>query len=288
MTFDAKIANTASGQTKISDDNDKWGETTDPARAQAGIDAHYGASATYDFLKEVLGRDSIDGAGEKLVSYVHVRNNFVNAFWDGDKMSYGDGDGKQSGPLTTLDIAGHEIAHGLTQRTAGLIYSGESGGLNESFSDIIGTGVEWHAAQKNPDVKWNWTVGEAAWTPTNGDPHDGLRYMNDPTKDNYSVDNYKNYPKQTEVHGSSGISNNAFYLLVEGGKNRTSGLEVKGGIGMEDGLKIFGRALATYMTPKTNFAQAREATIKSATDLYGADSNQVQKVKDAWTAVGVN
>ncbi|MCY1034082.1 M4 family metallopeptidase [Corallococcus sp. BB11-1] len=288
VTYDAKNANTASGQTKISDDNDKWGEATDPARAKAGIDAHYGAAATYDFMKEVLGRDSIDGAGEKLVSYVHVRNNYVNAFWDGEKMSYGDGDGKQSGPLTTLDIAGHEIAHGLTQRTANLVYSGESGGLNESFSDIIGTGVEWHAAQKNPDVKWNWTVGEAAWTPTNGDPHDGLRYMNDPTKDNYSVDNYKNYPKQTEVHGSSGISNNAFYLLVEGGKNRTSGLEVKDGIGMEDGLKIFGRALTTYMTPKTNFAQAREATIKSATDLYGADSNQVQKVKDAWTAVGVN
>ncbi|RYZ34943.1 MAG: peptidase M4 [Myxococcaceae bacterium] len=288
VTYDAKNANTASGQTKITDDNDKWGEATDPARAKAGIDAHYGAAMTYDFLKDVLGRDSIDGAGEKLVSYVHVKNNYVNAFWDGEKMSYGDGDGKNAGPLTTLDIAGHEIAHGLTERTAGLIYSGESGGLNESFSDIMGTGVEWYAAQNNPEAKWNWTVGEAAWTPTNGDPDDGLRYMNDPTKDKYSVDNYKNYPKQTEVHGSSGISNNAFYLLVEGGKNRTSGLEVKGGVGMEDGLKIFGRALTTYMTPKTTFAQAREATIKSATDLYGADSNQVQKVKDAWTAVGVN
>ncbi|MCY1045110.1 M4 family metallopeptidase [Corallococcus sp. bb12-1] len=288
VTYDAKNASTASGQTKITDDNDKWGEATDPARAKAGIDAHYGAAMTYDFLKNVLGRDSIDGAGEKLVNYVHVKNNYVNAYWDGDKMSYGDGDGKQSGPLTTLDIAGHEIAHGLTERTAGLIYSGESGGLNESFSDIIGTGVEWYAAKNNPEAKWNWTVGEAAWTPNNGDSEDGLRYMNDPTKDNYSVDNYKNYPKQTEVHGSSGISNNAFYLLVEGGKNKTSGLEVKGGVGMEDGLKIFGRALTTYMTPKTTFAQAREATIKSATDLYGATSDQVQKVKDAWTAVGVN
>ncbi len=288
VTYDANNKSTASGQTKINDNNDKWGEATDPERAKAGIDAHYGSAMTYDFYKEILGRDSIDGAGEKLVNYVHVKNNYVNAYWDGEKMSYGDGDGKTSGPLTTLDIAGHEITHGLTERTAGLIYSGESGGLNESFSDIMGTGVEWYAAQKNPEAKWNWTVGEAAWTPNNGDPDDGLRYMNDPTKDGYSVDNYKNYPKQTEVHGSSGISNNAFYLLVEGGKNRTSGLEVKGGIGMEDGLKIFGRALTTYMTPKTNFAQAREATIKAATDLYGADSNQVQKVKDAWTAVGVN
>ncbi|MHA7632688.1 M4 family metallopeptidase [Corallococcus sp. M7] len=288
VTYDANNKTTASGQTKITDNNDKWGEATDPARAKAAVDAHYGAATTYDFYKEILGRDSIDGAGEKLTSYVHVRNNYVNAFWDGEKMSYGDGDGKQSGPLTTLDIAGHEITHGLTERTAGLIYSGESGGLNEAFSDIMGTGVEWFAAQKNPEAKWNWTVGEAAWTPNNGSDEDGLRYMNDPTKDGYSVDNYKNYPKQTEVHGSSGIANNAFYLLVEGGKNRTSGLEVKGGIGMEDGLKIFGRALTTYMTPKTTFAQAREATIKAATDLHGADSVQVQKVKDAWTAVGVN
>ncbi|NOJ94391.1 peptidase M4 [Corallococcus sp. CA049B] len=288
VTYDANNKTTASGQTKITDDNDKWGEATDPARAKAAVDAHYGAAMTYDFMKNIMGRDSIDGAGEKLTSYVHVRNNYVNAFWDGEKMSYGDGDGKQSGPLTTLDIAGHEIAHGLTERTAGLIYSGESGGLNESFSDIIGTGVEWYAAQNNPEAKWNWTVGEAAWTPNNGSDEDGLRYMNDPTKDNYSVDNYKNYPKQTEVHGSSGISNNAFYLLVEGGKNKTSGLEVKGGIGMEDGLKIFTRALTTYMTPRTTFAQAREATIKAATDLHGADSVQVQKVKDAWTAVGVN
>ncbi|ATB29948.1 Vibriolysin, extracellular zinc protease [Melittangium boletus DSM 14713] len=98
---------------------------------------------------------------------------------------------------------------------------------------------------------------------------------------------HSNWSKQTEVHGSSGIANNAFYLLTEGGKNRTSGLEVKDGIGMDKSLKIFGRALTTYMTPSTTFAQAREATIKAATDLHGADSVEVQKVKDAWTAVGV-
>ncbi|MBJ6763056.1 M4 family metallopeptidase [Myxococcaceae bacterium JPH2] len=287
-TYDAGNKERASGQTKFVDGNNVWGETTDPTRAKAAVDAHYGAEMTYDFYKNILGRDSIDGAGEKLNSYVHVSNNYVNAYWDGEKMSYGDGDGKDAGPLTTLDIAGHEITHGLTERTAGLVYSGESGGLNEAMSDIMGTGVEWYAAQKNPGVKANWTVGEAAWTPNNGDPNDGLRYMNDPTKDGYSIDNYKNYPKQTEVHGSSGIANNAFYLLVEGGKNRTSGLEVKDGIGMEKGLKVFGRALTTYMTPKTTFAQAREATVKAATDLYGANSTEVQKVKDAWTAVGVN
>ena len=119
--------------------------------------------------------------------------------------------------------------------------------------------------------------------------------MDDPTKDNYSVDNYKNYPKQTEVHGSSGIMNNAFYLMVNGGTNKTSGMQVGGMAAadgfdpaMEKGLKIFGRALTNYMTPNTTFAQARQATIKAATDLYGADSDAVKQVMSAWTAVGVN
>ncbi|RKH60507.1 M4 family metallopeptidase [Corallococcus llansteffanensis] len=287
VTYDAKNAENASGTTGFTDKNDVWGEKGDPTRAATAVDAHYGAEMTYDFYKDILGRDSIDGKGEKLVSYVHTDVNLVNAFWDGEKMQYGDGDGKDSGPLTTLDIAGHEISHGLTERTAGLEYEGESGGLNESFSDIMGTGVEWYASQKNAAVKFDWAVGEDAWTPKNGDNTDALRYMNDPTSDGYSIDNYKNYPKQTEVHGSSGIANNAFYLLTEGGKNKTSGLEVKDGIGMEKSLKIFGRALTTYMTPQTNFTQARAATVKAATDLYGKDSVEVKKVQDAWTAVGV-
>ncbi|WNG13271.1 M4 family metallopeptidase [Cystobacter fuscus] len=290
VTYDAKNKSTASGTTPFTDTNDVWGEAGDNARTKAAVDAHYGAEMTYDFMKDVLGRNSLDGKGEKLVSYVHVNERdggpMVNAYWDGEKMNYGDGDGKNAGPLTTLDIAGHEIAHGLTERTAGLIYDGESGGLNESFSDIIGSGVEWYAAQKNKAVQFDWKVGEDAWTPANGSG-DALRYMDDPTKDGYSIDHYSNYPKQTEVHGSSGIANNAFYLVTEGGKNRTSGLGVDGGIGMDKSQKIFGRALTTYMTPNTTFAQAREATVQAATDLYGAKSVEVQKVKDAWTAVGV-
>ena len=145
---------------------------------------------------------------------------------------------------------------------------------------LFRSGVEWYASQKNKSVEFDWKVGEDAWTPANG-TGDALRYMNDPTKDGYSVDHYSNYPKQTEVHGSSGISNNAFYLLTEGGKNRTSGLGVDKGIGMEAAQKIFGRALTTYMTPETTFAQAREATLKAATDLFGANSVEAQKVKDA-------
>jgi len=287
VTYDAQNKEQASRPVQFTDKNDTWGEATDSVRTKSAVDAHYGAAMTYDFLKDVLGRDSLDGKGEKLVSNVHISKDFVNAYWDGKQMNYGDGDGKNAGPLTTLDIAGHEIAHGLTERTAGLIYEGESGGLNEAMSDIIGSGVEWYAARKNSAVEFDWKVGEDAWTPANGNG-DALRYMDDPTKDGYSVDHYKNYPKQTEVHGSSGIANNAFYLLTNGGKNRTSGLEVKEGVGMEKGLKIFARALEHYMTPKTTFAQARQATVQAATDLYGANSAEVKKVQESWTAVGVN
>jgi bacillolysin len=287
VTLDAQNKPRPSGPVAFKDGNDAWGEAGDDPRTKAAVDAHYGAQMTYDFYKNVLGRDSLDGKGEKLQSNVHIDRNYVNAFWDGKQMNYGDGDGKTAGPLTTLDIAGHEITHGLTERTAGLIYNGESGGLNEAFSDIMGTGVEWYASQQNQAVKFDWAVGEDAWTPNNGDPTDALRYMDDPTRDNYSVDHYSNYPKQTEVHGSSGIANNAFYLLSNGGTNRTSKQTVEDGIGIEKGLKIFGRALTSYMTPRTTFAEARDATIKSATDLYGADSVEVQKVKESWSAVGV-
>lgn len=286
VTYDAQNKEQASRPVPLTDKNDTWGEATDSVRTKSAVDAHYGAAMTYDFLKDVLGRDSLDGKGEKLVSNVHISKDFVNAYWDGKQMNYGDGDGKNAGPLTTLDIAGHEIAHGLTERTAGLIYEGESGGLNEAMSDIIGTGVEWFASRKNKAVEFDWKVGEDAWTPGNGNG-DALRYMDDPTKDGYSIDNYKNYPKQTEVHGSSGIANNAFYLLVNGGTNRTSGQKVEDGIGMEKGLKVYYRALAHYMTPNTTFAQAKQATLKAATDLYGANSAEVQKVKESWSAVGV-
>ncbi len=275
----------------ITDDNDIWGEETDPARNKDAVDAQYGAQATYDFYKEVLGRDSIDGKGEKLISDVHVGKDFANAFWDGEKMNYGDGDGETFGSLTTLDIAGHEITHGLTERTAGLQYRNESGALNEAMSDIMGVGVEWHASQKNSAVKFDWTVGEDTFTPNNGDPTDGLRDLSDPTSDGQSPDHYSKRYRGTQdnggVHINSGIANNAFYLLSEGGKNRTSGEEVKEGIGIEKGLKIYSRALSFYMTPTTNFAQAREATYKAAQDLYGKDSVEARTVLESWSAVGV-
>jgi Zn-dependent metalloprotease len=284
-TMDGQNKNPINGGVAFKDDNNVWGEKTDNSREDAAVDAHYGMEMTWDMYKNVLGRESIDGKGEALNSYVHLGRNYDNAYWDGEKMQYGDGDGSEFSPLVAIDVAGHEISHGLTERTAGLQYQGESGGLNESMSDVMGIGVKWYASQKNPAVKFNWIIGDTITTP--GTPGDGLRYMNDPTADGYSVDNYKDYPSQTEVHGSSGIANNAFYLTVEGGKNKTSGMSVDKGIGMEDALKVWYRAETYYMTPSTTFSQARAACIKAATDLYGAGSAQVTAVTQAWSAVGV-
>lgn len=303
--------NDAQGRTRdnpapvqLVDNNGAWGEASDPRGHRTAVDAQFGAQMTSDFLRDLLGRDSLDGRGEKLLSTVNVRledangNLAPNAFWNGEQMTYGIGDGVTFSDLTTVDIAGHEIAHGLTERTAGLIYRNESGGLNESISDIIGAGVEWYASQRNANVEFNWKVGEDAFTP--GLEGDALRFMDDPTRDGYSIDHFSQMGRYRKddgigqpesdnggVHGSSGIMNNAFFLLTEGGTNRTSGQGVAEGIGMESSLKIFSRALQFYMVPNSTFAQAREATLLATNDLFGAGSPEAAKLKQAWSAVGV-
>ena len=302
-TLDAQGSNSrfVEGQAMI-DNNGAWAEAGDPQGQQTAVDAQYGAQMTYDFYKDVLGRDSIDGKGQKLVSVVNARledgagNLAPNAFWDGKRMVYGMGDGKEFGNMTALDVTGHEISHGLTQHAAGVQGFGESGGVNESLSDIMGTGVEWYASQRNPHIQSNFTIGEDLYTP--GVEGDALRYMDDPTRDGKSIDHYShlaslNPDKQGPlndnggVHYSSGIMNNAFTLMAQGGSNRTSGLGVDKPMGMEDALRIFGRAQQYYMTPNTTFPSAREYTERAAADLYGEDSPQVRAVRQAWTAVGV-
>ena len=127
----------------------KFGNGTTSNRASAGADAQYGTNVTWDYYKAVHGRNGIFGTGKGSYNRVHYGQNYVNAFWDGTKMTYGDGDGTNYGPLTSLDVAGHEMSHGVTENTAGLTYSGESGGLNEATSDIFGTMVEFYASNAN-------------------------------------------------------------------------------------------------------------------------------------------
>ena len=299
-TFDFR--NTTSSVYRFTDTDNTWNTTTQ----RAAVDAHYGAEKTLQYYQSVLGRNGIDGSGGPayytsadgatglISSVVHYSTNYNNAFWNGSYMTYGDGDGTTFTPLTTLDICGHEMTHGVTERTANLTYAKESGALNESWSDMMGSMVENYADGGNPTAN-TWKIGEDAYTPNNG-TGDALRYMNDPTiagdPDHYSERLYpgtctpSNNNDQCGVHTNSSIANKAFYLAVAGGTHPQSGVTVSG-VGATNGAKIFYRALATYMTSGTNFAGARTATLNAATDLFGGSSSQYSSIANAWCAVGV-
>ncbi|HQX56136.1 MAG TPA: M4 family metallopeptidase, partial [Pyrinomonadaceae bacterium] len=208
-------------------------------------------------------------------------------------MTYGDGNGTTFTPLTTIDICGHEMTHGVTERSANLTYAKESGALNESMSDIMGSMVELYADGGVVSAD-TWKIGEDAYTP--GTAGDALRRMDNPNAvgdpDHYSLRLYpgtctaSNANDQCGVHTNSSIQNHAFYLMAAGGTNRISGVAVTG-IGGTDAAKVFYRALTVYMTASTNFAGARTATLSAATDLFGASSAQYNTVATGWCAVGV-
>lgn len=257
------------------------------------VEANFVAQETIDYYFTTFGRDGIDGAGGPadvtahgvgyLTSYTSYSRNYVNAFWDGASMTYGDGDGLNSGSLTVLDVGGHEFTHGVTQYEANLTYSGEPGHLNESYSDVFGAMVERYA--RGEDLR-TWLVGEDTWTP--GTSGDALRYMNDPADDGVSRDFWTTSIGSVDVHYGSGVPNLAFYLLSEGGTHPRGKSTVNvTAIGADDAAAIWYLALTSYMTSSTNFAGARTAQINAATALFGATSQQVQSVTNSWAAVGV-
>ena len=162
----------------------------------------------YNCYSSLFGRDSINNAGATLISTVHHRVKYVNAFWDGTQMVYGDGDNVTATNLAnSLDVTAHELTHAVTDNESDLIYSGESGGLNESMSDIFGAVCEWYGDGKVVSAR-TWLIGDDVWTPAT--PGDALRYMANPTQDGVSLDYYPDYASGVDVHYSSGISNLAF------------------------------------------------------------------------------
>lgn len=283
QTTDMKNGTSGNGVDFTDDDND-WGNSKQLDRASAAVDAHFGVGLTWDFYKTNFGRNGIKDDGKGALSRVHYSVNYVNAFWSDSCfcMTYGDGDGSYASPLVSLDVAAHEMTHGVTAATAGLVYSNQSGGLNESWSDIMGTAVEYFAVATGVSTVPEYWIGEDIWTPSKAG--DALRYMDDPRKDGKSIDHARQYKRGMDVHYSSGLANNVFYLLSNGGTNSTSGQSVVG-IGIDKAQQIFYRALVTYMNPRTDFAGAGSATFKAATDLYGAAD--AATVKAAWAACGV-
>ncbi|WP_432166935.1 M4 family metallopeptidase [Streptomyces sp. bgisy031] len=295
-TYNLKHKTSGTG-TLFTDTDDVWGtgtassSTTDQT---AAADAAYGAQETWDFYKSTFGRSGIKNNGVGAYSRVHYGNSYVNAFWDDSCfcMTYGDGSGNTH-PLTSLDVAGHEMSHGVTSSTAGLNYSGESGGLNEATSDIFGTGVEFYAAN-SADVG-DYLIGEKININGDGTP---LRYMDQPSKDGGSANYWSSSVGNLDVHYSSGVANHFFYLLSEGSGAKTingvsynsptyNGATVTG-IGRAKALQIWYKALTTYMTSTTKYAGARTATLSAASALYGSTSTEYQTVAAAWTAVNVN
>ena len=279
----------------------------------ATVDAHAYAGYFYDYYFKRFGRRGLDDNNFRMLSLVHpvpratalsqptsvIGLFYLNAFYaGGGVMVYGEGlpsnvtaGGQRWNYLSgALDVVAHELTHGITEYTSRLIYQNESGALNESFSDMMGTAVEFYYQPPGSGLlKADYLIAEDVVTPG------GIRSMENPAAygqpDHYSKRAI--VPLSTDnggVHTNSGIPNQVYYLAIEGGTNRTSGLSVQGvGVANREQIeKTMYRAFAQMMPANATFAVARSVTVQAATDLYGSSSAAVRAVTQAWTAVGVN
>ena len=220
---------------------------------------------TYDYYRDTFGRDSYDNSGAELVASVHFcetpGEDFANAYWNGDQMVFGEG------YAAPLDVTAHELTHAITDRTADLVYQGESGALNESISDIFGSNLD----------PGDWEIGEDL-------PNGAIRDMADPGRfgDPAHVDDYDTRPNDGDpandrgaVHSNSGIPNHAYYLIVQN-------------IGRKDAEQVMYRVLTEELGPDSNFEDFRTASLKVARDLFGEGSPQVAQIDQSFAAVGLD
>jgi zinc metalloprotease ZmpA len=253
------------------DPDDDWGNSQPYDIQSAAVDAQYFAEKTYDYYLGVHGRNSINGMGMQMCNYMITNLGYDNAFWDGQCTNYGDG--SQGRHWASADVVGHEYTHGVTQFTAGLLYEHRSGGLNESFSDIFGTRVEFFWGV-NPD----YLLAE--------DINGAIRSMSNPRSDGNSIDHASQYNDNLDVHYVSGLQNVVFYLLSESGNHPTSGVFVKK-IGRNQADDVFFRALTIYLTSTANFDDARYATELACRDLYSTGNPYFSAVRKSWFSAGV-
>ncbi len=262
-------------------------EGSPAARDVAVNEAYDGAGATYDLYWEIYQRNSVDGNGLRLDSTVHYEQQYDNAFWDGQQMVYGDGDGQLFNRFTiSIDVIGHELTHGVTQYTSNLNYSNQPGALNESFSDVFGSLVKQrNLGQTAADA--DWLIGQGLFTAKVKGV--ALRSMKDPGtayddpvlgKDP-QPGNMRDYVDTSEdnggVHINSGIPNHAFYLMAV----------AIGGFAWEKAGKIWYVAARDKFNNNTNFQGAADLTFQTAGELYGQGSQEQQAVKYGWDGVGI-
>ena len=299
-TYNCKKGNSYTAATDFVDADNSWTEYNNANFDNVSGDAHVGAQATYDYWKNVHGRNSYDNAGAKIKSYVHFDDTpgdgvgYENAYWNGSVMTYGDG-ASRFRPLTALDVCGHEIGHAVCERTANLTYSNESGAMNEGLSDIWGASIEAYAVanlgftSSGVKAKSTWLIGEEI-----DKQQAALRSMSDPKSLGQpayykGVNWYTGTGDNGGVHTNSGVLNHWYYVLAAGesGTNEGGGTYSVTGVGLDAAAKITFRMESVYMVASSTYAQARTYAIQAATDLYGSTSAQVKAVTDAWFAVGV-
>jgi len=300
-TYDLNESTNYSSAVEFSDNDNNWtaAEWDNTAKDNGALDAHWGAEMTYDYWQSKHGRNSFDGAGAAINSYVHYNTAYDNAFWDGSRMTYGDGssDGTVGNGyfdiLTSLDVAAHEIGHAICSYTADLAYQKESGAMNEAFSDIWAASVEAYAAPE----KSIWLIGEDIERRTTSV---SLRSMSNP-KDEGQPDTYGGVnwidpnctPSSTNdycgVHTNSGVLNHWFYILSEGksGTNDIGSVYSVTGISIDKAAQIAFRIESVYLSANSTYADARSFGIQSAEDLYGIGSAEVIATTNAFYAVGV-
>jgi thermolysin len=290
----------------------------------AVVDGHAGIGFSYDYFFARFNRRGVDNNNRALRTIIHPANRadplslpgevisslLLNAFWcevcgqagNTGYLVFGEGVPTQfvlrgqhwNYFASAFDVVAHEYTHAVTSYSSNLIYLNESGALNESFSDVMAVGAEFYLAASGRSARPpDYILGEDAFTPVSPGALVGTRSLSDPLTygypDHYSI-RYRGPEDGGGVHINSSISNHAFFLAIEGGTNRTSGLAVQGvgGSNREQIERVFYRAFTAFLTPNATFAQARQATLRAASELYGDSSAAFRAVQQAWTAVGVN
>jgi Zn-dependent metalloprotease len=255
-----------------------------PTTADSAVDEAYdGLGATYDFYWETLRRNSIDDQGMPLNGHVHFGNRYNNAFWDGQRMVFGDGDGVLFNRFTiAIDVMGHELTHGVTEKEAQLIYQDQSGALNESVSDVYGSLVKQYHKDKQAAEDADWLIGEGIWADT--DRGKALRSMKEPgtafegdPQPGHMNDYVNTIDDNGGVHINSGIPNRAFYLAAT---------RIGGYAGEKAGPIWYAALRDPRLKPDASFVQFARLTVINAEILFpGGDEKQI--IQDAWSEVGV-
>ncbi len=256
----------------ISSGSNNWNNPT-------AVSAHHNGGLAYQYFEDTFGRNSINGSGGNIISLINVADengsDMDNAFWNGAAMFYGNGNQAFTSPLPkALDVAGHEMSHGVVQGTANLEYQSQPGALNESFADIFGAMID----------RTNWKVGEDVSNPSifpNGairdmsNPHNGGTQLGDPGwQPDHVNEMYTGNQDNGGVHINSGIPNKAYYLVANA-------------IGKDKAEQIYYRALVNYLTASSQFIDCRNAILQSAADIHGAGSAEQNSVANAFSAVGI-